>query len=145
MNPSRVDFLVDLAYGALIFVAVAIIFAGENSVGIAFGLGALVAYVIHIAWKMGRFDPDWMTREMAQRVEETVHDEVEETVSKEVDRVEESVSEEVEKTVEETVSKEVDDVAEQVGETVSEEVTEKVEETVSEEVEKSVSKATDEE
>lgn len=115
MNAKRVDFAVDLAYGVAIFVAIGLVLVAGTNVGIAFGLGVLVSYVIHIAWKMARFDPEWMTQEVAERVEETV-------------------TEEVEKTVGDTVSKEVDNVAEQVEETVSEEVAEEIEQTVSEQV-----------
>ncbi|MFW6436181.1 MAG: hypothetical protein ACOCYZ_00940, partial [Halococcoides sp.] len=92
MKASRVDFIVDLSFGALIFVSIGIILVAETSVGIAFGLGALVTYVIHVGWKMARFDPDWMTRDVAERVQESVS---------------ETVSEEVEQTVEKTVSDEV--------------------------------------
>lgn len=115
MNAARVDLIVDLAYGVMIFVAITLILVVGTSVGAAFGVGVLVSYMIHVGWKMARFDPDWMSREVAERVEEVV-------------------GEEVEKTVEDTVSKEVDAVADQVGETLSEEVTETVKKTVSEEM-----------
>jgi preprotein translocase subunit SecF len=135
MNPIRVDFIVDLAYGLMIFVSIALILTAGTGVGVAFGLGVLVSYVIHIAWKMARFDPDWMTSEVAERVEKTVG----ETVSKEVEKVEktvgETVSKEVEKTVSDTVSKEVEKT---VGDTVSKEVERTVGDTVSKEFEKTV-------
>lgn len=115
MKVSRVDFLVDLAYGGAIFVAIALIVVVGTDVGIAFGLGVLVSYLIHIGWKMARFDPDWMTTEVAEQVESTV-------------------SEEIEKTVGDTVSSEVGEVAERVEKTVSEEVTEELEKTVSKQV-----------
>ncbi len=41
MNPTRVDFAVDLAYGIMIFAAVALIVAAGTGIGIAFGLGVL--------------------------------------------------------------------------------------------------------
>ena len=115
MNPARVDLAVDLAYGVVIFASIALILEVGTGVGVAFGLGALISYIIHIGWKMSRFDPDWMTREVAERVEE-------------------SVTREVETTVKDTVDKEVDSVAEKVKETVSEEVSEAIEKTVSEEM-----------
>ena len=128
MNPTRVDFVVDLAYGVTLFVAIGLILIVGTSVGIAFGLGVLVSYVIHIGWKMARFDPDWMTSEVAKQVEDTV--------SQEVDQVAE--------TVKQTVSEEVDQVAETVEQTVSEDVTEEVEKTVSRQVEETVGNEVDE-
>jgi len=127
MKPSRVNLAVDIAYGLLIFVAVVLIFVVGDEVGIAFGVGALLSYIIHVGWKMSRFDPNWMTREVVERVEETVSKEVEDAVSKEV-----------ETSVEDTVSKEVDNVAKQVEETLTEEVTETIEKTVSEEVDEAI-------
>ena len=127
MKPSRVNLAVDIAYGLLIFVAVVLIFVVGNEVGIAFGVGVLLSYIIHVGWKMSRFDPNWMTREVVERVEETVSKEVEDAVSKEV-----------ETSVEGTVSKEVDNVAKQVEETLTEEVTETIEKTVSEEVDEAI-------
>jgi hypothetical protein len=121
MNPARVDFAVDLAYGVLIFVAIGLILAVGTNVGVAFGLGALVAYVVHIGWKMSRFDPDWMTREVTEQV-----------------------TEEVEETVGDTVSEEIDDVAHQVEETVGEEMTAEIEETVSQQIEETVGDEVDE-
>ena len=73
MNPNRVDSIVDFTYGALIFVSVALILAEGVAVGVAFGLGVLVSYAIHVGWKMARFDPQWMTGEVdevTERVEE---------------------------------------------------------------------------
>lgn len=119
MNPNRVDFLVDLAYGVAIAVAIGLVLLVGTEEGIAFGMGVLVSYIIHIGWKMARFDPDWMTREVAQQVEETVSTEVQTAVG-------------------DTMSQEVEEVAEQVEETVAAEVTEKVEQTVTETVEETV-------
>ncbi len=127
MNPSRVDFAVDLTYGLMIFLAIGLILLAGTDVGIAFGLGVLVSYVIHIAWKMARFDPEWMTTELAEEVEDRVTEELERTV-------EDTVGDEVESAVGETVSQEVDEMAEEVGETVTKQVTENLEETVSEEI-----------
>lgn len=115
MKPARVDFAVDLAYGGAIAIAIGLILVVETDVGIAFGLGVLISYLIHIGWKMARFNPDWMTTEVVEQVEDTV-------------------SEEIEKTVGDTVSSEVDQVAERVEKTVSEEVTQELEKTVSEQV-----------
>lgn len=123
MDPNRVDSLVDLAYGALIFVSVVLMAAVGNTVGIAFGLGVLVSYGLHVVWKMARYDPEWMTSEVAETVEETLA---------------EGVTEDVAQTVEETVTEEVDEVKERIDE-VNERVdrrprTEEVEEAVGEEV-----------
>jgi hypothetical protein len=57
MNPNRVDFLVDLAYGLLLFAAISLFVVIGNQVGIAFGLGVLLSYILHVVWKMARFDP----------------------------------------------------------------------------------------
>jgi hypothetical protein len=119
MKPGRVDFVVDLAYGAMIALSVGLIVLVGTAAGIAFGIGVLVSYVIHIGWKMGRFDPDWMTEEVATRVEETVSEDVErtvsETVSKEVDEVAEQVSEQVTEEVEQTVADKMDAAADNPG------------------------------
>jgi len=133
MNPSRVDFLVDVAYGLLIFVAVVLFMIVGDRVGIAFAIGVLLSYLIHVVWKMARFDPDWMTREVAETVAETVDETVEQTVDKEVsETVQKTVGETVEKTVAETVDKEVSETVEKtvdrsVEHTVSKEVSEVIE------------------
>ena len=116
MNPNQIDFLTDLAYGLLLFAAIVLIATGSRAAGIAFGLGGLVSYVVHVVWKMARFDPDWMTKEVTENLEESVAEEVSE-----------SVTEEVSKNVEETVT-------EEVSESVTEEVSKNVEKTVAEEV-----------
>lgn len=124
MNPSHVDTIVDLIYGLLIAVSVVLIVVAGNAIGLAFGFGVLVSYVLHVVWKMARFDPNWMTTAVKETVEETVDETVGETVEKTVDET-------VEKTVEETVEKTVDEtVEEKVGETVEETVDETVEETI---------------
>ena len=162
MNPNRVDFVVDLAYGLLIFIAVVLFAVVGNQVGIAFGLGVLVSYVIHVSWKMARFDPDWMTREVTENVEETLKTEVDgvidrleavnervdrrpraEEVEKAVDQSVDRVSEDVEQTVEEKVGAVTKDVEETV-ETVSEGVEETVEEAVEETVEEAVGETVEE-
>lgn len=134
MHPSRVDSIVDLLYGVLIFVAVALMMFVENNVGVAFGIGVLVSYMIHVGWKMARYDPDWMTTEITESVEETMAYEVRESVA---DQVKEQ-TEEVTASVEETMAEEVtESVTDEVQETVAEEVqaqTEEVSETVTEEV-----------
>jgi preprotein translocase subunit SecF len=124
MNPSRVDFFVDLAYGVLILLSVGLILVLGTNVGVAFGIGALISYVVHVVWKMARFDPEWMTEEVTEKVEETITEEMTEEVTEEV-------TESVEKTVTEEVAEEV---TEKVEQTVTEEVTENVERTLSEEV-----------
>ena len=124
VNPSHVDTIVDLIYGLLIAVSVVLIVVAGNAIGLAFGFGVLVSYVLHVVWKMARFDPNWMTTAVKETVEETVDETVGETVEKTVDET-------VEKTVEETVEKTVDEtVEEKVGETVEETVDETVEETI---------------
>lgn len=76
MNPSRVDSIVDLTYGLLIAVSVGMIPVVGTETGVAFGFGVLVSFVLHIVWKMARFDPQWMT----STVEETVDRSVDERV-----------------------------------------------------------------
>ncbi len=83
MKPRYIDAIVDLAYGALIFVSVVLIVVEGTRVGLALGLGVLVSYALHVIWKMARFDPEWMTREM----EETVEEAVEQTIGEQVDTV----------------------------------------------------------
>ena len=128
MNPSRVDFIIDLAYGVLLFLAIVLIVTAGTGIGIAFGLGALVAYIIHVGWKMARFDPEWMSKEVTENIEETLTEEVTETVG-------EKVTEEVTESVEETVTEEVtEEVTESVEENVTQEVSENVERALSEEI-----------
>ncbi|SFC17280.1 hypothetical protein SAMN05444422_105120 [Halobiforma haloterrestris] len=92
MNPRRVDAIIDLGYGVLIFVSILLIVSVGTLVGLAFGLGVLVSYALHVAWKMARFDPDWMTRTVEEAVEETVGEQVDavqeriETVDQRIDR-----------------------------------------------------------
>jgi divalent metal cation (Fe/Co/Zn/Cd) transporter len=128
MNPNRVDFLIDLAYGVLLFFSIVLIVYVGTGIGIAFGLGALVSYVIHVGWKMARFDPQWMTEEVAENIEETITEEVTESVG---EKVTEEVTEEVTESVGEKVTREV---TENVEEQVAQEVTESVEATLSEDI-----------
>lgn len=92
MKPRRVDYLTDFAYGVIIFVSVLLIIVVRTDIGIAFGLGVLISYAIHVAWKMARFDPQWMTQEVAENVEETLSEDIDkvidrlETVNERVDR-----------------------------------------------------------
>lgn len=99
MNPRRVDAIIDLAYGVLIFVSIALIVSVGTLVGLAFGLGVLISYALHVVWKMARFDPEWMTSVVEETVEETV---------------EQTVGEQVEETVEQTVGEQVGTVQEQI-------------------------------
>lgn len=103
MNPHRVDAIVDLAYGVLIFVSIVLIVSVGTLVGLAFGLGVLISYAIHVVWKMARFDPEWMT----SAVEETVGEQVERSIERTVD-------EQVEETIEETLGEQVDTVQDQI-------------------------------
>jgi citrate lyase gamma subunit len=120
VNPSRVDSIVDLTYGLLIALSVGLIVVVGTDIGLAFGFGVLVSYVLHVVWKMARFDPNWMTTAVKETVDETVEEKVGETVEK-------TVGETVEKTVGETVEKTVEA---KVGEAVEKTVEEKVDETV---------------
>ena len=95
LNPVRVDAIVDLAYGALIVLAIILIATlDEFGIGIAFGLGVFSAYVVHVVWKMARFDPDWMTSVVQETVSETVEEEMEKTVEKTVGKTVEELIEE---------------------------------------------------
>ncbi|PSP37276.1 hypothetical protein BRC71_09840 [Halobacteriales archaeon QH_7_65_31] len=128
MNSNQIDFLTDLTYGLLLFAAIVFIAVGDRAAGIAFGVGVLVSYTIHVGWKMARFDPDWMAKEVTENLEESVAEEVSENVSEEVSKnVEETVTESVEETVTESVE---ETVTESVEETVAQEVSKNVEETV---------------
>ncbi|QLD84421.1 hypothetical protein HWV23_01425 [Natronomonas halophila] len=108
MKPRRVDYLTDLAYGAIIFVSVLLIIVVRNEIGIAFGLGVLVSYAIHVAWKMARFDPEWMSQEVAENVEETLSEDIDEVI----DRLE-AVNERVDRRPRtDEIQDAVDDIAE---------------------------------
>lgn len=80
MNPSRVDYIIDLAYGVMIFVSIVLIVVVGTRIGVAFGVGVLVSYTLHVAWKMARFDPEWMTREVTETVEETLIQEIDDII-----------------------------------------------------------------
>ena len=130
MQPHRVDFIVDLAYGVMILVAIVLITSVGVQTGIAFGLGILISYVIHVVWKMARFDPEWMTREITESVEETISQEVNrriEEVDEYVEQIDEKIGE-VDDRVEE-----VDDRVEEVDDRVDRRPREdEIEETVEE-------------
>lgn len=111
VNPARADAAVDLAYGALIVLSVVLIAVLDTNVGIAFGVGVFASYVIHVVWKMARFDPDWMTTTVQETVEETVGDTVETKVG---DTVETKVGETVEEAVERSVEEQLGEVQSQV-------------------------------
>ena len=55
MNPSRVDSAVDLTYGLLIALSVALIVVVGDIVGLAFGFGVLISYLIHVVHRRLRF------------------------------------------------------------------------------------------
>lgn len=136
MRPNRVDFLVDIAYGVLLFLSVVLIVTVGTNVGVAFGLGALVSYIFHVVWKMARFDPEWMTEELSESLEATLSEDVSESVE---EQVTETVGERVTTEVTETVGKQVTaEVAETIGDQVTEEVTETVTEQVTAEVTENV-------
>jgi uncharacterized membrane-anchored protein YjiN (DUF445 family) len=145
MNPQRVDLVVDITYGLLIFLAIILLLRVGTQTGVAFGVGVLLSYLVHVVWKMSRFDPDWMTSEVAdvveQSVEETVDEEVGDTVEQEVaESVEKSVGETVESEVARTVEEAVEDT---VGDTVEASVSDSVEETVSDTVEEAIDEKVD--
>lgn len=102
MNPTTVDAIVDLTYGALIALAIVLIVTVDTNMGISFAVGVFAAYAVHVFWKMVRFDPDWMTTAVQETVEETVETTVEETVG---ETVETTVDEAIETTVTEEVRK----------------------------------------
>lgn len=110
LTPIRIDAIVDLAYGLLIVLSIILIATLEFGIGLAFGLGVFSAYVVHVVWKMARFDPDWMT----QQVEETVEESVSQTLEQQVRHAQLQVEEAVEAFVDETVEKQVMDVQERV-------------------------------
>ena len=121
MNPNRVDFLIDLAYGVLLFFAIVLIVSVGTGIGIAFGLGALVSYIIHVGWKMARFDPQWMTEQVTESIEETLTEEVTESVGEKVteevtQNVEEKVAQEVSESVEATLSEDIDSIIDRLEE-----------------------------
>jgi hypothetical protein len=122
VNPARADALVDLAYGGLIALSIVLIATVNTNVGVAFGVGVFTAYVVHVVWKMARFDPDWMTRTVRETVEETMEETVEDTVEA---TMEESVEDSVEQTVEDTVE---ESMGESMAETVEQAVGEQLDE-----------------
>jgi hypothetical protein len=81
MDPYRIDYIIDFAYGVMIFVSVVLIISVGTEIGIAFGLGVLVSYAIHVVWKMARFDPEWMTKEVTENVEDTLTREIEDVIN----------------------------------------------------------------
>ncbi|KYH24644.1 hypothetical protein HAPAU_36270 [Halalkalicoccus paucihalophilus] len=119
MNPRYVDAVVDLAYGVVLFSAIALIVMRGTETGLAFGFGVLVSYAIHVVWKMARFDPDWMTRTVEETVEQTVGKTVEEAVEQDVEEQVGTVQEQI-KTIEQRVERRPreDEVEELIEETV---------------------------
>ncbi|APW97233.1 hypothetical protein CHINAEXTREME_05360 [Halobiforma lacisalsi AJ5] len=115
MNPRRVDAIVDLGYGVLIFVSILLIVSVGTLVGLAFGLGVLISYALHVGWKMARFDPEWMSRAVEEAVEKTVGEQVDavqeqiETVDQRIDR--RPREEEIEDLLEETGTDETEETS----------------------------------
>jgi hypothetical protein len=72
LNPIRVDAIVDLGHGTLISLSIVLIATLDTNIGIAFGVGVFASYVIHVVWKMARFDPDWMNQAVGEAVETQV-------------------------------------------------------------------------
>lgn len=109
MRPGRIDALVDLAYGILIFVSVMLIISVGTAIGAAFGFGVLASYAVHVVWKMARFDPEWMTREVTETVERTLEEQLDE-IGTQLEEVNERIdrrpkSEEFEEKIEEVTEK----------------------------------------
>jgi len=116
LNPARVDAAIDLAYGGLILLAIVLIATVEFGIGIAFAVGVFSAYLLHVIWKMARFDPDWMT----SVIEDAVDDSMEQVVE---DTMEQAVEDTMERAVDDSVTAAVDDrVATQVDETIGDQL-----------------------
>lgn len=129
MDGYRTDAFADIGYGILFLVAIGLMVVVGIRTGITFGLGVFLAYAIHVGWKMSRLDPQWMTAQVAEAVEETVAKKVTQDVTKSVEnQIGETVAESMDKDVSETVAK-----------SVEKEVTESVERTIAKTVEESVS------
>lgn len=95
VNLDTVDFYVDVTYGVLLFIGImSMLLFTSNIAAVTFGVGVLLGYAVHIAWRMARFDPD------AERV---IEDTIEDTVESKVDEIEDTVEQTVEETVEEHV------------------------------------------
>lgn len=109
---DMVDFYVDMTFGLLIAVGIAsMMLFTEYLAAVTFGVGVLLAYAVHFAWRMARFDP-----ETKQEIEDTVTETVEETVEETVGEMQEDVEEKVE----ETVGEMQEDVESRVEETIEE-------------------------
>ncbi len=78
MQPDTADVIADLAYGGLLFAAVVILALYQSIVpAVTFSLGVLLAYAVHVWWKMARYDPEWMTRaEVEDHIEAEVEDQI---------------------------------------------------------------------
>lgn len=110
LDPVRVDAAVDVGYGLLILVAIVLIATLEFGIGIAFALGVFSAYLLHVTWKMARFDPDWMTSAVQETVEETVEQQIE-PVQEQLETVDERIArrpreDQVEELIGETLDRE---------------------------------------
>jgi len=110
VSPARVDAAVDFAYGGLILLAIVLIATVEFGIGIAFGVGVFSAYLLHVVWKMARFDPDWMTRVVEEAIDDSVERAMDEQVGEQVeDSMERAVNGTVEQVVDERVARQVDE------------------------------------
>lgn len=110
LNPVYVDAAIDVGYGLLILVAILLIATLEFGIGIAFGLGVFSAYVLHVVWKMARFDPDWMTSTVQATVEETVEQQIG-PVQEQLETVDERIGrrpreDQIEEIIDETLDRE---------------------------------------
>jgi len=124
LNPARVDAAIDLAYGGLILLAIVLIATVEFGIGIAFAVGVFSAYLLHVIWKMARFDPDWMTSVIEDAVDDSMEQVVEDTMEQAVeDTMEQAVEDTMERAMDDSVTAAVDDrVATQVDETIGDQL-----------------------
>lgn len=77
-DPRTVDIAADACYGVLFMSGISVLLFGPTMTGFGFVVGAMLAYAVHVAWKMARFDPEWMTTsdEIESEIEDKVEDEV---------------------------------------------------------------------
>ena len=96
VDPRHVDAIIDIAYGALILLAIILIATLEFGIGIAFGLGVFSAYILHVIWKMGHFNSQFIVQAAEDSVSETIEKQVSEVQSHVEDVIDETVEEELE-------------------------------------------------
>lgn len=104
MNIRQItDLHVDISYGILLFIGLGAIMLFQDVLpAVTFGIGIMLSYIVHFAWRMARFDPD-----RRDELAETVESQVEESIDEQVESVQESVEDTVKETVEETVEEKI--------------------------------------